>query len=565
MIMEFQEKASSSMTSAIKNPSNMRILIAQINPTIGDLAGNTERILASIKRGRSQKVDLVVFPELALSGYPPEDFILLPHFMEEIGQRLDEIVHAAKDIAIILGLPRYNPHKVEKTLYNSAAFIRNQTLIDFADKILLPTYDVFDERRYFEPGDHVKIWELNDQKIALTICEDLWQHSGLLQSTSYRRDPILEFEKQPLACLINISASPYSVNKFSTRLNVCLSASRSLECPVILCNQVGGNDSLIFDGYSLYVNQEGLLQCAKGFEEDELVVDLASPAQPIKIDRNITQDLYQALVIGVRDYFRKSGFKKACLGLSGGIDSAVVACIAAEALGPQNVLGISMPSRYSSSESSRDAALIANRLGMEYREIPIEKPFESYLQILAPAFEGRDPDTTEENLQARIRGMLLMSFSNKFGYLVLSTGNKSELALGYSTLYGDMCGGLAVIGDVTKRQVYDLAQWVNRREEIIPKYTIERAPSAELRPNQKDSDTLPEYEIIDRVLQAYVEEHRSPQWIANHFQYPLPLVQRLIKCIHLNEYKRRQAPPALRVSEKAFSVGRRFPIVQRWV
>lgn len=543
----------------------MRILIAQINPIIGDLAGNTQRILDAIERGRSQKVNLVVFPEMALSGYPPEDFILLPHFMEAVAQRLEEIVQASANIAVILGLPRYNPHKVEKTLYNSAAFIQNQILIDFADKILLPTYDVFDERRYFEPGERVKIWDLNDKKIALTICEDLWQHSGLLQSTSYRRDPILEFEKQRLACLINISASPYSLNKFSTRLNVCLSASRSLECPVILCNQVGGNDSLIFDGYSLYVGQEGILQCAKGFEEDEVVVDLAKPSRPVKIDRNIYQDLYQALTLGVMDYFRKSGFKKACLGLSGGIDSAVVACIAAEALGAQNVMGISMPSRYSSPESARDAALLAGRLGIEYREISIEKPFESYLEILAPSFAGRDVDVTEENLQARIRGMLLMSFSNKFGYLVLSTGNKSELALGYSTLYGDMCGGLAVIGDVAKKDVYALAQWVNRNEEIIPRYTIERAPSAELRPNQKDSDTLPDYEIIDKVLQAYVEEHRSPHWIADHYQYPLPLVQRLIKCIHVNEYKRRQAPPALRVSEKAFSVGRRFPIVQRWV
>lgn len=543
----------------------MRILVAQMNPTIGDLAGNTQRILESIERGRRQKVDLVVFPEMALSGYPPEDFILLPHFMQAIAERLEEIVQATSGLAAIVGLPRYNPHKLEKTLYNSAALIQNQSLIDFVDKILLPTYDVFDERRYFEPGNQVKVWQLNGQKLALTICEDLWQHSGFLQSTSYRRDPILEFEKQSFACLINISASPYSLNKFSTRLNVCLSAARSLACPAILCNQVGGDDSLIFDGYSLYVNQKGLLQCAKGFEEDEMLVDLEASLQPTKVERNVIQDLYQALVLGVHDYFKKSGFKKACLGLSGGIDSAVVACIAAEALGPQNVLGISMPSRYSSSESNRDAALLAKHVGIEYREISIEKPFESYLEILAPEFKGRDPDITEENLQARIRGMLLMSFSNKFGYLVLSTGNKSELALGYSTLYGDMCGGLAVIGDVTKRQVYALAHWINRREEIIPKYTIERPPSAELRPNQKDSDTLPDYEIIDHVLQAYVEEHCSPHWIADHFQYPLSLVQELIKRIHLNEYKRRQAPLSLRVSEKAFSVGRRFPIVQRWV
>lgn len=543
----------------------MRILLAQMNQIIGDLTGNTQRILQAIDRGRNQKADLVVFPEMALTGYPPEDFILLPHFMEMVAQKLEEIVHATAGIAAIVGLPRYNPHKLEKTLYNSAALIQNRTLIDFADKILLPTYDVFDERRYFEPGDQVKVWSLQGEKIAVSICEDLWQHSGFLQSTYYRRDPVLEMQKQHPSCLINISASPYSLNKFSTRLTVCLSVARSLECPVVLCNQVGGNDSLIFDGYSFYVNQEGLMQCAKGFEEDEILIDLAHPRKPIKMERHAVQDLFSALVLGVRDYFKKSGFKKACLGLSGGIDSAVVACIAAEALGSENVLAISMPSRYSSFESSRDAALLAQLLGIQYQEISIEEPFKGYLHILAPSFEGRDSDITEENLQARIRGMLLMSFSNKFGYLVLSTGNKSELALGYSTLYGDMCGGLAVIGDVTKKQVYALAQWINRNKEIIPKYTIERAPSAELRPNQKDSDTLPDYEIIDQVLQAYVEEHRSPHWIADHFHYPLPLVQELIKRIHLNEYKRRQAPPALRVSEKAFSVGRRFPIVQRWV
>lgn len=543
----------------------MRILAAQINQTIGDLTGNTERIMRAIEQGRMQKVDLVIFPEMALSGYPPEDFILLPHFMDAVAQALEKVVAASVDIAVIVGLPRHNPHGLEKTLYNSAALIQNQKIVDFVDKILLPTYDVFDERRYFEPGNQVKIWDLHNHKIVVSICEDLWQHSGLLQSTFYRRDPILEIKERQPSCLINISASPYSFNKFSTRFHVCLAAAQTLQCPVILCNQVGGNDSLIFDGNSLHVNPQGLIQCASAFKEEEMLIDLAASKPSISIVRDSIQDLYQALVLGVRDYFWKSGFKQACLGLSGGIDSAVVACIAAEALKPQHVLAISMPSRYSSPESTRDAALLAKELGIEYREISIEAPFESYLSILAPAFEGRSPDITEENLQARIRGMLLMSFSNKFGYLVLSTGNKSELALGYSTLYGDMCGGLAVIGDVTKRQVYDLAKWINREREIIPTYTIERPPSAELRDNQKDSDSLPDYDIIDHILQAYVEEHRSPAWIAEHFQYPLYLVQDLVRRIHLNEYKRRQAPPALRVSEKAFSVGRRFPMVQRWV
>jgi NAD+ synthase (glutamine-hydrolysing) len=543
----------------------MRILVAQINPTIGDLEGNTERIIHSIQQGRRQGLDLVIFPELALSGYPPEDFILLPHFMEAINECLNKIISTTEGIAAIVGLPRVNPHKLDEALYNSAALIQNQKLVDFADKILLPTYDVFDERRYFEPGHQAKIWTLNGQKLAITICEDLWQHSGFLQSAFYRRDPILELIDQKPTCLINISASPYSYNKFPTRLQVCLSAASSLNCPVILCNQVGGNDSLIFDGYSLYADYQGLLECAKGFAEDHLLIDLSKPKKPLKIAHNAIEDLYQALVLGVRDYFRKLGFQKACLGLSGGIDSAVAACIAADALGSHQILGIGMPSRYSSPESSRDAAKLAHHLGITYREIPIEKPFESYLTLLAPVFEGKDADITEENLQARIRGMLLMAYSNKFNYLVLSTGNKSELALGYSTLYGDMCGGLAVIGDVTKQQVYALAHWVNRHSEVIPSHTITRPPSAELRPNQKDSDSLPDYAIVDNVLQAYVEEHRSPAWIAEHFQYPLSLVDDLIKRIHKNEYKRRQCPPSLRVSEKAFSVGRRFPIVQRWV
>lgn len=544
--------------------SLMRILVAQINPTIGDLKGNSHLIIEAIDAGRQQKADLVVLPELALSGYPPEDFLLLPHFIEATAHYLEQIVHATKDIAAIVGLPRYNPHKLEKTLFNSVAFIENQKLIDFADKILLPTYDVFDERRYFEPGNEVKVWNLKNQKFGIIICEDLWQHSGFLQSTYYRRDPVLEFQEK-LTCLINVSASPYSLNKFDSRLQVCVRAARSLECPVILCNQVGGNDSLIFDGYSLYVNQTGLLQCAKGFVEDNMLVNLAQKEKNFKLDRDPLYDLQQALVLGIRDYFRKSGFRKACLGLSGGIDSAVVACLATEALGADHVLAVNMPSRYSSPQSSRDAELLAQRLKIEYQEISIESPFESYLSILRPVFGGKEPDITEENLQARIRGMLLMALSNKFGYLVLSTGNKSELALGYSTLYGDMCGGLAVIGDLTKQQVYALAHRINLYEEIIPAYTIARAPSAELRFNQKDSDTLPDYDVVDHILQAYVEEHRSPLWIAENLHYPFALVEDMIKRIHYNEYKRRQAPPALRVSEKAFSIGRRFPIVQRWV
>jgi NAD+ synthase (glutamine-hydrolysing) len=542
----------------------MRILLAQINPIIGDLNGNTERIIQAIEQGREAQAEIVLFPEMALSGYPPEDFLLLPHFMEAVSKKLEQIVQRTKGITAVVGLPRQNPNRLEKILYDSAAILSDQYLIGFQDKVLLPTYDVFDERRYFEPGERVRVWELKGKRIGITICEDLWQHSGFLQSTHYRRDPVIELQEQKPDFVLNLSASPYSVTKFHTRLLVCSKAARTLQCPILWCNQVGGNDSLIFDGYSLCISPDGLIQCAKGFIEDELIIDTDHLQGHLHIGKNVLEDLYQALVLGVRDYFRKLGFKKACLGLSGGIDSALVACIAKEALGSGNVLAVSMPSRYTSPESRKDAAELAIRLRIQYKEISIEQPFESYLKILEPHFEGKEPDITEENLQARIRGMLLMSFSNKFGYIVLSTGNKSELAMGYATLYGDMCGGLGVINDLTKKQVYALANWINRHEEIIPWHTIQRAPSAELRLNQKDSDSLPDYDVVDQVLQAYVEEHQSPREIAEKYQYPLDLVNDLVKRIHQNEYKRRQAPPGLRVSEKAFSVGRRFPIVQRW-
>ncbi len=383
--------------------------------------------------------------------------------------------------------------------------------------------------------------------------------------TDYRRDPILDLAAQKPDLLLNLSASPYSVDRTRTRLATCETVCRTLSCPVILCNQVGGNDSLIFDGNSIALNASGkLIAQANAFQEDGLLVDTETQGETVIRPTSI-QDLHDALVLGIRDYFGKQGFTKAVVGLSGGIDSAVVFALAAEALGPQNVLGITMPSRYSSEGSVTDAEALAVHLGCQYRKISIEDPFVSYLELLEPHFEGRPADTTEENLQARIRGMILMSFSNKFGYLVLATGNKSELAMGYATLYGDMCGGLGVISDVTKQQVYALARWINREHEIIPISTIDKPPSAELRPNQLDSDSLPDYSIIDAVLEAYIEHNKSPEEIAAAHHYPLALVQDLVTRIHRNEYKRRQAAPGLRVSQKAFSVGRHFPIVQGWV
>jgi NAD+ synthase (glutamine-hydrolysing) len=541
----------------------MHVLLAQINPAVGDLEGNTQLILQAIANGRAHKADLILFPELALSGYPPEDFLLLPHFLQAVMQKLDQIVQASKDLAVVVGLPRQSIEHSEKALHNSAAVIFDGKLLGFQDKVLLPTYDVFDERRYFEPGGPLPIWEIRGKRVAITICEDLWQ--TFIKTTRYRRNPILELKAQKPDLMLNLSASPYSLNKFDLRLQVCLDAAKTLHCPVLWCNQVGGNDSLIFDGYSLYVQPNGSVQCAPGFIEKEWLINLNQTSYASHLERDALQDLYQALVLGVRDYFHKLGFKKACLGLSGGIDSALVACIAAEALGSQNVLGVAMPSRFSSLESTRDAKLLAHTLSMEYQEISIEPAFESYLEMLQPVFKDLANDVTEENLQARVRGTLLMALSNKLGHVVLSTGNKSELAMGYSTLYGDMVGGLAVINDLTKQHVYALAKWINRTQEIIPWHTIEREPSAELRENQRDSDSLPPYDMIDAVVCAYLEDHLSPQQIAAQFNYSLSDVNGLIKRIHQNEYKRRQAPPGLRVSEKAFSVGRRFPIVQRWV
>lgn len=544
----------------------MRILLAQINPTIGDLAGNTRKILDGILYAKKYAADIVLFPELALTGYPPDDLLLLPHFIEALALPLEEIREASHGIVTIVGTPRLSTAKFGQPLYNSAAIFQDGRLLGFQDKSLLPTYDIFDERRYFEPGDSVGVWELCGFKVGITICEDIWQHGALLTSAVYARDPILELRSQQPDLVLNLSASPYSIAKFQNRLATCAKAATTLHCPFALCNQVGSNDGIIFDGRSLCMDQEGqLLHCAKAFEEDHYLIDLSHGNSPCQLEENGVSDLYQALVLGVRDYFHKSGFSRACLGLSGGIDSALVACIAVEALGKENVLAIVMPSRFSSESSISDAVQLAHTLGIEYLEIPIEGPFQSYLELLTPHFQGKAFDAAEENLQARIRGMIMMALSNKLGYIVLSTGNKSELAMGYSTLYGDMCGGLAVISDVSKRQIYALAQWINREREIIPISTMQKPPSAELRPNQKDSDSLPPYDVIDNVLQAYVEEHRSPKEIAKNFDYSIELVDHLIQLIHKNEYKRRQSAPGLRVTEKAFSVGRRFPIVQHWV
>lgn len=546
----------------------MRIMIAQLNPTVGALRKNADKIIASLAQAEKEKVELVLFPELTLCGYPPEDLLHVPKFVQQMEEELLRIATTAPNLTAIVGLARYEQIGKRKFLRNSAAILSNGQILGYYNKNLLPTYDVFDERRYFEPGSEPLILKIADKKVAITICEDTWQHSGLLRSVWYQQDPVAVLKAEKLDLLLNLSASPYSMYKLAARHHVYCLTAQALNCPVAYCNQVGANDSLLFDGNSCFINSQGqLVASAKSFEEDSLLIDTEALPPSAIVKKELIDELHKALVIGVRDYCQKLGIQKVCLGLSGGIDSAVVACIAQQAVGKQNVLAITMPSRYSSEESSKDAALLAERLGIRFLEIPIEAPFNSYLQLLNSNFAEKTAGVVEENLQARIRGMLLMAFSNQFDYLLLNTGNKSELAMGYCTLYGDMCGGISVLGDLFKTVVYELALLINRQQEIIPLHTITRPPSAELRPNQKDSDTLPDYGIIDTIFHSYLELEQSPQEIAEKQNYPIELVLELVKKFYRNEFKRRQAPPVLRVTEKALTppAGRRVPIVQGWV
>ncbi len=544
----------------------MKIVIAQLNPIVGDLKGNTDKVLGALEVARGYKADILLFPELTLCGYPPEDLLLHDSFIEEMAHHLERVIGACTGITACVGFARRSPPFSEKRLFNSVAIIQDGKILQFYDKWLLPTYDVFDESRYFNSGSELGVFHVRGKKIAVLICEDIWQHAGAVVETRYMRDPVQELVVHKPDFVLNLSASPYHFQKPEERLSVCAQAARTLSCPVVLCCQVGGNDQLVFDGYSLVVNAHGeLLKLGKGFEEDIMCVDIEDPPISCPLFYDPLEDMYQALVLGVRDYFHKSGFTKGCLGLSGGIDSALVAVIAAEALGKDNLLAISMPSRYSSIGSVTDARLLADQLEIELMEIPIEGPFAAYLDVLVPQFRNAPQDITEENIQARIRGTILMAISNKFGHVVLSTGNKSELGMGYCTLYGDMCGGLSVIGDVTKTQVYALARFLHAKRGVIPVSSIEKPPSAELRPNQKDSDSLPDYVLLDQVVQGYVEEFLSPEEIADRASIPIQLVKELISKLHKAEYKRRQAAPMIRISKKAFRAGRRYPIVQRWV
>ncbi|AXC10696.1 NAD synthetase [Acidisarcina polymorpha] len=546
----------------------MKIALAQINPTIGDFVGNTAKIIEFTRRAAGGGAELVVFSELVICGYPPADLLEKTSFVARAGQAVAEVAAATASlpIAIICGYVTPANLTSGKHVRNSAALLRHGRIEFIQSKMLLPFYDVFDEQRYFAPAERQELTCVKRVSVALTICEDAWNDKGFWPARLYAVDPVEDLMREAGdgddKVIINISASPYWRGKRQVRFEMLAAIAKRHRTPVILVNQVGGNDSLIFDGSSLAIGPDGqLLAQAEAFEEDLVFVDTKALSGDIRPkDRTPYAGIYKALVLGTRDYVRKCGFSKALVGLSGGIDSALVASIAVDALGKENVRGVTMPSQYSSTGSVGDSRALADTLGIQLDQIPIEGLFEAYEQALAPIFAGTKPDITEENIQSRIRGGLLMAMSNKFGALVLTTGNKSEMSVGYCTLYGDMVGALAVIGDVMKSRVYDLCRYVNRAREVIPNAILEKPPSAELRPGQKDTDSLPPYDVLDPILEAYVERYENPEAIAAQFGFDLELVRSVVKLVERSEYKRQQAAPVLKVTEKAFGMGRRFPI-----
>ena len=545
----------------------MKIALAQIDTTIGDFAGNAGLIIKYAGWARERGADLVVFPELALCGYPPRDLVEKLGFVERSQSELIRLARNLPPIPALVGYVRRSRASQGKQVANAAAWLEGGKVVEDYAKILLPFYDVFDESRYFEPGSSVCVHEFGGCRVAITICEDVWNDKHFWTNRFYARDPVEECVAAGANLLLNIASSPYNTEKIQLRHDMLKTIASKQNIPVAYVNHVGGNDQLLFDGSSMAFDARGELRArARAFAEDLVIFDTRDGAQEIRpAPESEAEEIYLGLCLGVRDYVQKCGFKKVLVGLSGGIDSSLVATLAADALGPQNVLGVGMPGPYSSPGSIRDAEALARNLGIEFRVIPITPVFESYLETLDPAF-GRAPrDVTEENIQARIRGNILMALSNKFGSLLLTTGNKSELAVGYCTLYGDMAGGLAVIADVPKTTVYALARYINRSAERIPQACLEKAPSAELRPNQTDQDSLPPYEVLDAILKAYIEDNRGADEIAATLQHLNPsLVRRTVRMVNAAEYKRQQAPPTLKVTAKAFGMGRRFPIAQKF-
>jgi NAD+ synthase (glutamine-hydrolysing) len=543
----------------------VKIALAQINPTVGDFDGNARKILDFIGRASESGAELVLFPELAVCGYPPADLLEKPAFVARAGEVVADIAAktAGRFIAVVLGYVTSAPHGSGKHVCNSAALLRNGHVEFVQSKMLLPFYDVFDEQRYFAPAEKQRLFSLHSERVALTICEDAWNDKSFWENRLYSVDPVEDLMRGGGSLILNISASPYWKGKRETRREMLAAIARRHGAPVLMVNQVGGNDSLVFDGSSLVLNRDGeVVAQAKSFEEDLLIVDTKALHGAASFENeNEHAAIFDALVTGTRDYVLKCGFSKAILGLSGGIDSALVAAIAVEALGKENVLGIGMPSPYSSQGSIDDSRHLAENLGIRFEMIGISGLFEQFNEALAPMFAGLKPDITEENIQSRIRGNLLMALSNKFNALVLTTGNKSEMSTGYCTLYGDMVGALAVIGDVVKTEVYALCRYVNREREIIPNAILEKPPSAELRPDQRDTDSLPPYAVLDPILEAYVERYETPEAIAAERGVSIELVRKVVKLVERSEYKRQQAAPVLKVTRKAFGMGRRFPIV----
>lgn len=541
----------------------MKIALAQINPTVGDFTGNLEKIVATSRRAAAEGARLTVFSELVICGYPPADFLEKPSFLARCRTAVDELAAATRDLstAVLVGVALPVGGESGKPAVNAAVLLDGGRLLLEQHKRLLPFYDVFDEQRYFAPSQPQRVVELDGVRLAITICEDAWNDKDFWPRRRYDVDPVEELMRQKPAVLINLSSSPFWHGKRAIRREMLAAMACRNGVPVLISNQVGGNDSLIFDGSSLALNANGeLIAQATSFQEDLVLVDpFDAPAVPAPQDDD-TEAAYRALVLGTRDYVRKCGFKKVLVGLSGGIDSALVAAIATDALGAENVLAIGMPSPYSSAGSIDDSRLLAANLGIRFEVIGISGLFEEFTRSLAPQFAGTKPDTTEENIQSRIRGNLLMALSNKFSALVLTTGNKSEMAMGYCTLYGDMVGALAVIGDLVKTRVYAVCRWLNRNGEVIPQAILEKPPSAELRPDQKDTDSLPPYEILDPILEAYVERYETPEHIAQAHGFPLELVQHVVRLVERSEYKRQQAAPVLKVTSKSFGMGRRFPI-----
>ena len=543
----------------------MKIALGQINPTVGDFVGNADKMIDFARRAQAAGAGLILFPELSVCGYPPRDLVERPSFVAKNRETAERIAAETQGIAVICGLVTPAHADTGKSVMNSAALLQDGKLAFLQSKMLLPTYDVFDEMRNFAPARQQDLFDFCGNRMALTICEDAWNDKHFWRKRLYRQDPVEELVRAGGNFVLNISASPFWLGKRELRRDMLATIAREDKVPVVMVNQVGGNDSVLFDGSSIVLNREGqVIAQGKSFEEDLILFDSATLTGEMHEQlAGEEASAYAALVLGTRDYVRKCGFKQVIIGLSGGIDSALTAAIAVDALGPENVIGVGMPGPYSSQGSIDDARALAQGLGIRFELLSINEICASYQKTLQPVFAGMKEDVTEENIQSRARGSLLMALSNKFGAIVLSTGNKSELAVGYCTLYGDMVGGLAVISDVPKTLVYRISRYVNTLRPIIPVATLEKPPSAELRPDQKDSDSLPPYEVLDAILEDYVEDLRSAEQIARDHGFEVDLVRRVIRMIDRAEYKRQQAAPGIKISAKAFGYGRRFPIAAK--